>query len=528
MATTVLSPRIDLAHEPELRLGRLTVDPPLRQVRRDDGASEVVEPRVMQVLVALMRADGAIVSRDDLTRCCWDGRIVGDDAINRVLSRLRRLADGIGAGEFRIETVTKVGYRLVADGGRAEPAPIIDRGHETATIVSPPTRRMLIGAASALVAISGIGSWALLRDGGESRVSSPEVAALLSQGLMAFRQVTSDGNSQAIALFERVTTLEPDNADGWGLLALIYALESHVRARNKVAALEERSRSAAARALVLDPGNAYARQSRAALIPRNGTWREAETISRGVLRDHPGNDSVMIGLANVLSAVGRMRESASLLDEVIKVAPPGPGPRHLHALALWGAGRVVEADRAIAESFQLFPRHFAVWYSRFYYLMYTGRSAEAIAMGEDREGWPAGTDASQTAWIIDVARGMETRAPVAIDHAIEETMTWARKGVGYAQNGLQFASALGRLDQAFALAEAYLFNRGFVVPDIRFLSGQGTYTRVEDRHTAILFMPSTRAMRGDPRFGRLTEELGLERYWRESGTRPDYRIGTRG
>jgi hypothetical protein len=33
------------------------------------------------------------------------------------------------------------------------------------------------------------------------------------------------------------------------------------------------------------------------------------------------------------------------------------------------------------------------------------------------------------------------------------------------------------------------------------------------------------SMRKDPRFTRLVEELGLTRYWRESGSRPDYQMG---
>src|SRR5262245_26046335 len=99
--------RVDLAHESDFRIGLLTVRPALRLLRRDDGAQEVVEPRVMQVLVALARAPGTILSRDDLTHACWDGRVVGEDAINRVISRLRRTAERIGAGSFRIETLTK-------------------------------------------------------------------------------------------------------------------------------------------------------------------------------------------------------------------------------------------------------------------------------------------------------------------------------------------------------------------------------------------------------------------------------------
>jgi hypothetical protein len=31
-------------------------------------------------------------------------------------------------------------------------------------------------------------------------------------------------------------------------------------------------------------------------------------------------------------------------------------------------------------------------------------------------------------------------------------------------------------------------------------------------------------MRADPRFERLVREIGLERYWRESGSKPDYRV----
>jgi adenylate cyclase len=109
--------RISLAHEAPLRVGPLTIDPPLRQVVHDDGREEVVEPRVMQVLVALVRAQGGIVSRDDLLMSCWHGVVVGEDAINRVMGRVRRLAEGIGEGAFKLETITKVGYRLAPGGG---------------------------------------------------------------------------------------------------------------------------------------------------------------------------------------------------------------------------------------------------------------------------------------------------------------------------------------------------------------------------------------------------------------------------
>src|SRR3546814_20678143 len=89
----------------------------------DLGAEEIIEPRVMQVLLALAEARSEIVRREDLTERCWEGRIVGEDAINRVLSRLRRVAEGIGEASFRIETITKVGYRLADLDARAGRVP---------------------------------------------------------------------------------------------------------------------------------------------------------------------------------------------------------------------------------------------------------------------------------------------------------------------------------------------------------------------------------------------------------------------
>ncbi|HEX3363791.1 winged helix-turn-helix domain-containing protein [Phenylobacterium sp.] len=76
---------------------------------------EVLEPRVMQVLVVLARQPGEVVSRDGLTLLCWGGRVVGDDAINRCIGQLRRLSERVGG--FEVETITRVGYRLTEPAG---------------------------------------------------------------------------------------------------------------------------------------------------------------------------------------------------------------------------------------------------------------------------------------------------------------------------------------------------------------------------------------------------------------------------
>lgn len=106
--------RIDLACSPEFELGGMRVCPAERVVVMN-GERRELQPRVMQVLVALANARPAVVSRDKLAALCWDGRIVGDDALNRVILALRRLAGEFTPGPFAIETVPRVGHRLVAD-----------------------------------------------------------------------------------------------------------------------------------------------------------------------------------------------------------------------------------------------------------------------------------------------------------------------------------------------------------------------------------------------------------------------------
>lgn len=108
--SAVAPTQIRLAHEQPFTLGAIEVRPSTREVIAGD-ERQVIEPRVMHVLVALHRRRGEVVSRDDLIMMCWNGRVVGDDAINRSIARVRRLAETYGG--FELETIPRVGYRLV-------------------------------------------------------------------------------------------------------------------------------------------------------------------------------------------------------------------------------------------------------------------------------------------------------------------------------------------------------------------------------------------------------------------------------
>ena len=82
----------------------------MRSVGFEGGEETTVEPRVMQVLVALWRNAGEVVSRDRLIAVCWEGRVVGDDAVNSCVAKVRRIGESYGV--FAVDTVPRVGYRL--------------------------------------------------------------------------------------------------------------------------------------------------------------------------------------------------------------------------------------------------------------------------------------------------------------------------------------------------------------------------------------------------------------------------------
>ena len=140
---------VDLAREADFALGSALIRPSLSEVVVE-GLAIKLQPRVMQVLVALVRAGGEVVSRDNLLASCWGGLAIGDDAVNRCIGRLRRLAEEEAPGSFAIETLTRIGYRLT---------PFVGTG-AAATTPSPRRRvnfwRFGVGALAVLALAAGV------------------------------------------------------------------------------------------------------------------------------------------------------------------------------------------------------------------------------------------------------------------------------------------------------------------------------------------------------------------------------------
>ena len=109
------------------------VDATVNRVTYSDETTQV-EPKIMQVLVALAEHAGDVVTRDDLMARVWSGVFVTDDALNRAIRELRRLFGDDAETPQVIETIRKRGYRLMA---AVEPIP--DGAASQAGAVAPVT-----------------------------------------------------------------------------------------------------------------------------------------------------------------------------------------------------------------------------------------------------------------------------------------------------------------------------------------------------------------------------------------------------
>ncbi|MEA1672737.1 winged helix-turn-helix domain-containing protein [Nitrospirillum sp. BR 11163] len=82
--------------------------------REDEGTQVQVEPRALDVLVALCLNAGKILSAEDLLHLCWDGVAVGENQAQKAVAQLRRaLGDSANAPRY-IENLRKRGYRTIA------------------------------------------------------------------------------------------------------------------------------------------------------------------------------------------------------------------------------------------------------------------------------------------------------------------------------------------------------------------------------------------------------------------------------
>ena len=128
-----------------LRIGEWSADPTTNELGRANETVRV-EPKAMEVLMALAARAGQAVTREELLATVWPGVVVGDEALTQSIIKLRRALGDNPRSPRYIETISKRGYRLIALVG-GEPAPL--------SVARPVWQWALVAALVAAIASTG-------------------------------------------------------------------------------------------------------------------------------------------------------------------------------------------------------------------------------------------------------------------------------------------------------------------------------------------------------------------------------------
>lgn len=511
---------IRLSREPAFELGAVMVHPATRQIVRN-GLSETLEPRIMQVLVALAQSEGEILGHDDLIERCWEGRIVGENAIHRAVSKVRDLGLNFGGGSFAIETITKVGYRMSVRWGDAPAHPeVIKRARTSGEIdaQAQPSRRWVLGAGvAASVAASGALGYRFLRtDPRDARV-----ADLIQRSDQAIRNALPDADAQGVGFLEEAVALRPDSALAWGRLAVARGIVAEHSPPAQTSAMVAATQDAARRALALRRNEPNALAALALLPPYFGDWLAAEKRMAGVLAIDPENLPIRDARCFMHVAVGRAREGSA--DRLVLAArePLHAGYQYKLVYSHWILGDIDAADRAAERALQLWPKHPGVWLSRMSTFAFTGRASRALAHVNDEAARPDFPPPMLEALRLSMV-ALDRGRPADVAAAESALLGLVAQGPSHSINAVVMLSGLGQIDRAFEVATAYLLERGPLMASVRWRTGQVSMNDQRRRKTSMLFLPSAAPMQADERFAELTERIGLRHYWERMGVLPDY------
>jgi hypothetical protein len=227
----------------------------------------------------------------------------------------------------------------------------------------------------------------------------------------------------------------------------------------------------------------------------------------------------------MLGAVGRMRESAHARLRFIGEAPFDANLQFRHIYGLWFLGRIEEADRVASRAMEMWPLNTAVWMGRIWLLCGTGRLDRALAQidGAVRPKLPPPILATLRAAIYAAM----TRQQTAIDAATVRVMEGVARSVASVVNATMLLNLLGKVDEAFDLADAYYLERGPIIAAVQWRPGQAVVRDQRRRKTNMLFTPMSTTMQRDARFLSLMDAMGLTDYWQRRGVRPDFLVDAR-
>lgn len=459
-----------LAHVRDFQLGSIRVRPGACAIQ-GSGGRFLTEPLVMQLLVELSHKAGCVVTRDEIFERCWGSAPVGDDSLNRVVAGLRRalsLADG---DTVSIDTVRGAGYAL--------------RLH-------PDT------------------------NGGADQV---EQAVL--EGLDSVRAGQPRPDHLRLEMLRRAVLLDSKSSPAWGMLALLCRYAAEYAESADVSEFVTECKTSARTALTLDPRQPYALVALATVAPIFGRWLDARSSLMRVIEASPEEFVAQHEFVICDMATGLVRSAVSRTDRLIAADPLAACMIYKGIYQRWSAGNFLGMEQLAESAIHLWPTHAAIWTARLWTLAFTGRLEAAFSMLEDEAVQPD-IPLPTLRLLRNVVAAASHGSIDEIDRAAEAAREAAASGPARAISALFALGLPHRVDDAFAVAEAYYLREGAGPVPVGRTRGEPSINDQHRRVTQILFTPACEEMRHDRRFLYLCERAGLVDYWNRTGLQPDF------
>ena len=292
--------------------------------RRLVNAGRVVPlaPKAYDLLVALVRRAGTLVTKRELLDLVWGDVAVEEGVLSVYVSALRKSLGESGERTY-IETVPRAGYRFAASvARRAVPAASL-------------WLKWPIGVLPA----------------------TPEVSELIGHGRACLMAASRSAVPRAVEAFRSAAALDPDYAAAHAGLAVAHCAEAELRLAAPEVAYTS-ARAAALRALAMDATNADAQVALATvLFLSDWNWTGARRSLERALELNADHTEGRLLYGRLLEALGYLAEGLAAKQRVLE-RDPSSATVHLQiALSYWNQRRYDEMIAWATRALELDPQH---------------------------------------------------------------------------------------------------------------------------------------------------------------------------
>jgi DNA-binding winged helix-turn-helix (wHTH) protein len=278
-----------------------------------------LSPKTHDVLVALVRQAGRLVTKDELLSRVWTDAIVEEGILTVHISALRKAFGGGTRSSEYIETVSRSGYRFVA-----------------------PVRREPIGYDSVPLR-------------GEPR--PVELYELVGRGRARVLTGSYFELPDALSSFRAAIALDSTYAAAHAGLAVTRCLQGCLRVAPYAEAFAE-AKASALRALAMDSECADAQMALGTvLFASEWEWGAAERSLRRALDINPSHTEALLAYGGLLEALGRLDEGLRFKQQALARNPESWLVFAEIANSCWNQRRYDEAILWAKRVLEIDPRH---------------------------------------------------------------------------------------------------------------------------------------------------------------------------